>query len=248
MKSLLKSVGTICLLVVSLVLMSCRTGPKAEEDAPSAQVREELQDEISLKADRESLSELRAAIPEEKKQNNDELALLLGLMGEIKLKPSDIQGRYQNLAQKHRKKFRDRVSKLRDQYRREESKRREGFLREQKSLRDDFKHKKADREESKEFFAEQDRRRQEFFANEKDRRKDFESEIQTQSKDFDSYMNEKQKEFSEQLRLYSKRFHEAEKEKSKKTSQQSDPNQALKEFEAMKDKASTPLGAGADGN
>ncbi len=248
MKSLLKSVGIFCLVGCSLVLMSCRTGSSVQESTPSAQVREELEGEISLKADREALSELRAAIPEEKKQNNDELALLLQLMGEVKLKPSDIQGRYQTLTQKHRKKFRDRVMRLRDQYRREEGKRRESFLKEQKELRDDFKRQKSDREQTREFFKDQDRRRQEFFANEKDRRKDFESEIQAQSKDFDSYMREKQKEFSEQLRLYSKRYHESEKEKSKKNSNSSDPSHALKEFEVMKDKASTPLGAGAEGN
>jgi len=210
MKSTFKSIGKFFPL---LILVGCQTAKGPEEAAPSDQVRSELSQEISLKADREELAELRKEIPEEKKQANDELAVLLNLMGEVKLKPSDVQGRVQEIMRERRGEFRKKVTKLRENFRKEEAKRKEKFLKEQKAAREDFKPDKGDRDKTKEFYSGQDERRREFFANEADRRKDFESEIKTQSADFDSYMREKQREFSEQARLYSKRYYELEKEK-----------------------------------
>ncbi|MGE0764170.1 MAG: hypothetical protein AB7N80_12890 [Bdellovibrionales bacterium] len=209
MNSLLKSVGKIFLLVQIGVAAGCKSSPGPDEPAPSVQVREQLETEISLKADRESLAELRKEVPEQKRQANDELALVLQLMGEVKLNPSEVQSRYQRAMQKRRAEFRDKVRQLRETYRREEAKRKAHFLDQQKQSREDFKSQSAKREQVREFYSGQDRERQHFFAGERDRRKDFESEIDTQSKDFDSYMREKQKEFLEQHRLYSKRFREA---------------------------------------
>ena len=210
MNSTFKSIGKFFPLVI---LVGCQSSGVGGGPAPSVQVREELAQEISLKADREELAELRQQVPAEKKEANDELALLLNLMGEVKLRPSEVQARYQSLTLKRRDQFRKKADKLRADFRKEEAKRKEKFLKEQGVARKDFKPPKGDRAASKEFFAEQDHKRREFFDGEKDRRKDFESELTTQSKDFDSYMREKQKEFSEQLRLYSKRFSEVEKEK-----------------------------------
>lgn len=210
MNSTFKSIGKFFPL---LILVGCQTAKGPDEAAPSDQVRSELSQEVSLKTDRDELAELRKEIPEEKKQANDELALLLNLMGEVKLKPSDVQGRVQTVMQKRRGEFRKKVMKLRENFRKEEAKRKEEFLKDQKAARGDFKPDKKDRDKTKEFYSEQDEKRRDFFAGEADRRKDFESEIKTQSADFDSYMRERQKELSEQVRLYSKRYYEAEKEK-----------------------------------
>lgn len=229
MKSLLKSIGNIFPLVI---LVGCQSSPSPESPAPSDQVRTELSGEISLKADREELAELRKAIPEEKRQANDELAVLLGLLGEVKLRPSEAQERYQRLTLKRREQFRKKVAKLREDFRREESRRKDKFLKAHSSARDEFKKGKPERERTKEFYDEQDRNRRDFFSSEQERRKDFESEIQTQSKDFDSYMREKQKEFSEQMRLYSKRFYEVEREKREGAKRKSGAKEAPANLES----------------
>lgn len=210
MNSTFKSIGKFFPL---LILVGCQTPNGSDEAAPSAQVRAELAGEVSLKSDRDELAQLRKEIPEEKRQANDELAVLLGVMGEVKLKPSEVQSRVQNIMHKRRDEFRKKVLKLREDFRKEEARRKEIFLKEQKSARDSFKADKRDKDKTKEFYAGQDVRRREFFANEADRRKDFESETKTQSADFDSYMREKQREFSEQARLYANRYYEMEKEK-----------------------------------
>ena len=213
MNSLLKSVGKIYLSFIFIGMTGCKSSPVPSDPAPSVQVRNDLSPEISLKADREALAELRKEIPEQKRQANDELALVLQLMGEVKLKPSDVQSRFQLTVQKQRTEFRNKVAGLREAFRAAESERKEDFLSEQKAEREKFKSKKAASKIVREFYAAQDRERQAFFANERDRRKDFESEVATQSQDFDSYMREKQKEFAEQQRLYSARFYQVEREK-----------------------------------
>lgn len=211
MNSTLKSVGKYFPLLAMTLIAGCKSSPTPETSAPSVQVREELKDDVSIKADRSPLDEIRKEIPEHKHQTNDELTLVLGLMGEVKLKPSEISARYQTASHKRRTEFRNKVANLRQSFKKEEAKRKADFFKEQKTARAGFD-KKTDRQASREFYARLDSLRSEFFAQERDRRKDFESEITSQSADFDSYMREKQKEFSEQQRLYSRRFYEVEKE------------------------------------
>ncbi len=210
MKSLLKSVGKFFPLMLAAggmaVLSGCKSSPPPNEPAPSVQVREQLQEEISLKADRESLETLRKEIPEQKRQANDELALILQLMGEVKLHPSEVASRFQAATQKRRAAFRAKANRLREDFRKTEARRKSDFLRAQKQERENFKDSSSDRQEISRFHADQSRKSQDFFADERDRRKDFESEIATQSKDFDFYMREKQKEFQEQHRIYTQRF------------------------------------------
>lgn len=215
MKSLLKSVGKIFLLLGLLQQAGCKSSSGPDDPAPSVQVREVLEPEVSLKADREALEKLRAEVPEQKRQTNDELALVLQLMGQVKLKPSEVQARIQQTSQKQRTEFRNKVNKLRADFREAESLRKRNFLEEQKQTREKFKSRSASNKRTREFYDQQDRARQDFFAEERDRRKDFESEITTQSQDFDAYMREKMRELGEQQRLYSKRYYEAQREKKK---------------------------------
>lgn len=196
--------GQICLLVFSLAL-GCMSQEKAAPP-PSAKVREELGQEISLKADRAQLDELRKEIPAEKQQANDELALILKLMNDEKQEPVEVNRRFAYLLQKRRESFTKKSQRLRENYRREENDRRRKFLDAAKKVRDEKLKKKKKGDSHREFLAEQERERQQFFADERDRRKDFEEEMSIQSADFNSYMREKQNEFNQQFELYRQRY------------------------------------------
>lgn len=176
-------------------------------------VKNELDEEMSLKADRDELDSMRKQIPEEKRISNDELALNLQVMNQGTERPEVVHSKFTTLVEKRRSSFRSKVQRLREDYRRLETKRRDNFLNSQKTKRAKFNVQKNSADETKEFFADQDKERQNFFADERDRRSNFESEISAQSKDFDSYMREKLNEFNEQYRLYSKMYSEKRKER-----------------------------------
>ena len=182
-------------------------------EADRKSVHDELDEEMSLKADRDELAELRKQIPEETRVANDELALNLQLMKQGAERPDVVHSKFSSLVEKRRTSFRKKVQKLRDDYRNYETKRRDAFLNSQKLKRSNFNSVKRTTEETKEFFAAQDKARQNFFADERDRRANFESEMTAQSRDFDSYMREKHNEFNEQYRLYSKSYYEKKKDK-----------------------------------
>lgn len=201
------------------ILTSCKTaapdlsGNTVENrEADRQKVQTEL-GEVSLKADRDQLAELRKEIPVDKQKSNDELALYLNLMKQGTEQPNLVREKYNTMVQKKRTVFRIKVARLREDYRRDETKKREEFLREHKNRRDDFTKAKHDSKERTEFFNEQEKIRQRYMADERDKRSSFEGEINAQSKDFESYMRERNNEFNEQFRLYSKQFSEKQKEK-----------------------------------
>lgn len=222
------------LLIVAVLFTGCVTrkrGNPIKEDRQT--VSQELGEEMSLKADREQLADLRKEIPADTQKSNDELALYLNLMKQGTESPQLVREKHQSLVYKQRKSFRDKVTKLRDGYRAEENGRRDRFLAEQKSRRDGFMKRKRDAKETRAFFSEQEKGRLAFFADERARRASFESEIGAQSKDFDSYMRLRQKEFDEQFRLYSKRYSERPKDTKAVTGD---------EFRKLQDAPATPLG------
>ncbi len=191
----------------------CATSTGSSHVDDRKQVEQELSGEMSLKADREQLQDLRKEIPEERRKTNDELALYLQLMRQGTEQPQTMREKFTSIVQKKRQAFRDKVSHLRENYHRSEQKRREEYLSEQKNKRSSFMSTKRKSEETNEFYKDQDRERQAFFAQERERRLAFEAEVSAQSKDFDSYMREKNNEFIEQYRLYSKQFADKAKEK-----------------------------------
>lgn len=197
-------------------------------------VEKTLSGEMSLKADREQLSEMRKDVPKEKQKSNDELALYLNLMKQGTEQPQMVRDKFTVLAEKRRSSFREKVQKLRDNYRRDETKRRDEYLDTLKTKRADYLKSKHKPEELREFFSTQDKDRQSFFADERDRRSSFESEVSGHSKDFDSYMREKMNEFNEQYRLYSKKFSEKPKDKKAVTGDA--------DFKRLDDVPTKPLG------
>lgn len=224
---------------------------KDETGSTAARVNEQL-GEISLKEDRSSVEQYRQNVPAEKKQENDELALLLNLTGELKEKPERIRERFQTVSRKKRDEFRKKSKKLRDDFTREEAKTRDEFLRKMKNEREDFKKTKVDRQANAEFYNEQERNRREFQADQKDKRQEFESAMRAKSTEFDEYMREKTRDFNEQIRLYSQRYQDKlkeEKQKKDPAKSQSDARGSqqskggnLSEFEEMQNIPATRIG------
>jgi hypothetical protein len=202
--------------------VGCAHAPDRDRESDRKTVEKELSGEMSLKADRDELKELRKEIPTERQKANDELALYLQLMKQGTEQPQMVRDKFTVLVQKKRTSFRDKVAHLRDSYHRSEAKRREEFLAEQKDKRDDFMKDKHSSAQTHSFFDTQDRDRQDFFSSERSRRQSFEAEIDAQSRDFDSYMREKTNEFNEQYRLYSKQFSEKPREKNAVTGEGGD--------------------------
>jgi hypothetical protein len=228
------SAGAI--LTLTLCVGCMHPSMQASRDQDRATIQKELSGEMSLKADREALAEMRKGIPAEKQKSNDELALYLQLMKQGTEQPAIVRDKFTVLMEKKRASFRDKVQKLRASYSRSETKRRDEFLDSQKAKRTDYLKSKRKPEEMREFFGEQDKDRQAFFSDERDRRASFEADINGQSKDFDSYMHEKLNEFNEQYRLYSKQFSEKPKDKKAVT------GDAAPDFKQMDKVPTKPLG------
>ncbi len=175
-----------------------------------------VDDKYSLQADRKSMEDLRAQVPNEKKRENDELALTLGLMSETKKSPSDIRSQFDSLLRKKRSLFDKDMTKERENFTKEERKKRDEFMKSQSDQRETFKHEKHGREEQTEFFKNLDEKRSEFFSVERDRRADYESDVRERRKSFDDYAREKQNEFNQEIRAYQKRYDDMKKEERDK--------------------------------
>lgn len=238
----------LLLLAITAQLPACKSRAKKAAQARAEdrqKIQDSLQQEMSLKADRDHLAELRKDIPDEKQKQNDELALFLTLMKQGTEQPNVVRERYNVLVQKRRSAHREKVQRLRNDYRSDETKRREEFLKKQKDKRDAFNKKKRDSKANREFYSEQDKERSRFFADERDRRQSFEAELSAQSKDFESYMRERNNEFNEQFRLYSKQFSERPKEKKAVTGESGSgtpSGSGSRGFDQFKSVPTTPLG------
>lgn len=189
-------------LLVSCSVVSKRPELQDSENKASATLTED----VSLKADRSELADLRKEIPEEIKKNNDELALIFKMISpgqERDEEPSAIRERFNKALRDRRAKVDKELRRRRDQFNKTEKKTRDEFLKNLKESRESFVEKKRSQEERREFFNDQDKSRNEYFAEERDRRKEFESEISAARKEFDDYAREKQNLFNQEYRAYS---------------------------------------------
>lgn len=213
--------------------MSRRPDPEKVRQQDRDQVKRELEQEMSLKQDRESLNSLRTEVPTETRKSNDELALFLNLIKQGTETPQNVREKFNSLVMKKRSAFREKVERLRGKFRDDETRKRETFLRDQQRKRDNYLRRKRDPRDQRDFLADMEKDRQQYFADERARRSSFESEVSAESKDFDSYMRERQKEFDEQYRIYSKKFSEKPKDKKAVTGD---------EFKRLEDSPAAPLG------
>lgn len=261
-----KTISALSVLPALLALtVACSSETKAPDNAyrASQDGRPMVDDKYSLQADRKAMDEMRAGIPPEKKRENDELALILGMMNETKKSPSEVRAQFDTALRKKRSLFDKDITKERETFTKEERKKREDFLKAQRDARETYGHAKHSREERNEFFKDLDGRRTEFFSVERDKRNDFESDIRERRKNFEDYAREKQNEFNQEHRAYTKRYDDLKKQERDNAKEKSssgsgnsssattlnnpyaDEAQALEaEIEAIKQRAGTQLQPG----
>lgn len=196
--------STLFILITLTVFVSCATETK-KEGMPSEKVRAELSKEIRLSGDSQELNELRKSLPDQKRQDNDDLAEYLKKLEVAEKDPDRARNEFNQLIQQRREKFRQKMNSLRDKYSTEERKKREKFNAEQTKKREAIRGKKMKPKESQEAYTQLSEEQKDFYADERLRRKDFESEMQTQLKDFDFMIRERQQAFAEQLRTLKKK-------------------------------------------
>lgn len=201
-------------LALAFVLLSCATNrgrndpPGKKPVAAPATAAVAVPDEVSLKADRSELAELRKGVPSEVRRENDELAFILGLMAKGDEEPGKVRERFNTAVRKRREKTDQDLRKRREEFTRGERKSREDFLKNAREERARFVKTKVDSEGRNRFFGEQDRKRKEFFAGEQDRRKEFESDMSERRKTFEDYIRERTNHFNQEYRAYTTAFYE----------------------------------------
>lgn len=221
MKSIHKSprqiVYVMTLTLLLGVLVQCSTSQTDDKYSWDRQNNESdespaVEHEYSLKSDRSALDELRDQVPEDRRRENDELALVLKDMAGDKTTPSKVRSKFNKVMRRKRNKFRKDMRRHRDNFRDQERERRDKFLEAQKDKREEFKERyKADRDEMNKFYNRIRAERKDFFAEQRERRKEFEEVARQKQKDFDAYLREKRRDFNEEHRAYSKRFYERKK-------------------------------------
>lgn len=189
------------------LLTSCQTeNKKSFADTPI------VQDQYRLKEDREAFAELRKELPDDKKGQNDEKALILNMMSDLKHSPTEIREKFDSLVIKKRDLFQKDMDKHREEYVKKERKDRENFTKMVEFDRKKFIENKHSSDEKSEFFADQDTRRQDFYSDQREKRDEFEANVRDQRKNFDDYIRAKTMEFNQEHRAYSKRYEAFQKE------------------------------------
>lgn len=190
------------LVGVSLFLLpSCQSESKTSSvDAPI------VQDQYRLKEDREAFAEIRKEVPEDKKSQNDQQALILNMMSDLTHTPDEIREKFDSLATKKRDLFQKNMDKHREEYVKKERRDRERFTKKAETDRKKFTEGKRSTEEKLEFFADQDTQRRSFYSDQREKRDEFEANVRDQRKNFDDYIRAKTMEFNQEHRAYIKRY------------------------------------------
>lgn len=192
------------IIAILVFTVSCAS-QKSSEKMPSANVREELGREIRLSDDNKELNNLRKSLPEQKRQDNDDLAAYLNKLQLAERDPDRARSEFTQLVQGRRERFREKMSKIRLDYSSEERSRRELFNQQQNKKREEIRGRKLKARDSQEAYLKLSEEQKDFYAHERLRRKDFEAEVQSQMKDFDFMIRERQQAFNEQLRMMKKK-------------------------------------------
>lgn len=194
------------------LLVSCGTIKTRSNQGEGGQ--QPLVDEkYSLKSDRETLDRLRKDIPEERKVENDESALMESFFVDLKNEPSEIRDKFSNLHRKKREKFDADLKKEREQFNKNEKQMRDKFMEEAKEEREDFLSGNKSSSEKKKFFDEQEVERKAFLAEQREKRDDFEESTREKRKNFEDYNRSKNNEFNSRLRDFTKKRDEEKKRK-----------------------------------
>lgn len=177
---------------------------------PSAPV---VDSQYMLSADRQKLEELRQEIPLEKRQENDEEAVILQLFSEVKRSPAEIRAAFDQMLRTKREKLDRDLRQERENFNLNERRQREEFLKRMTQVREK-QLKTLPRDRRSNFLKDQDAERKIYFSNEHEKRNDFESQIREKRKNFEDYARAKTNEFNAEMRSYQKRFDEMKKKSS----------------------------------
>jgi hypothetical protein len=189
-------------------LISCASNRNTISDDRSTQVP----DELSLRADRSAMENDRKDIPEEKRRDNDELAMVLQMMqAKANQEPGEIRERFNKAVRDRRDKSDKSFRRRREDYDKVERKSREAFLKKMKNERDHYMNAKHSSDDRKEFFDSQEDTRKDYFATESDQRHDFDSKLTEDRQAFDDYVKEKTDQFNEDIRAYTEDFYDRKK-------------------------------------
>ncbi len=179
-------------------------------------------EKYSIAADRKAIEELRKNIPQEKKQENDELAFVLALTNDVKLPPSKVREEFDKVSRKKRELFNKDMQNEREIFNTSEKKKKEEFLKAQDTDKKNFMKQTFTREQKNEFYKDVDAKRTQYFSDEKERRADYESQSREKRKNFEDYYKEKNDTFNQEYRSYSKRYDEMKKQKREQDKLQAD--------------------------
>jgi hypothetical protein len=222
-------VWTFAVYLLGVILIGCSSTSSSRKNIYSeADPNKPLVDsKYSLTADRAKMDEARAAVPPEKKKENDELALILQLTAEVRKSPSDIRSEFDKVVHKKRELMDKDLRREREDFTKKEKKERDAFLKTQSDARESYNKEKHTRDEKAEFYKDQDGKRRDYFADERERRNDFESDIRDKRKNFDDYIREKNNEFNQEYRAYSRRYEEMKKAERAKKEETKTLNQSM---------------------
>ena len=200
--------------LVVLSLLSCSSTDRRNTYRQSDPDRPLVDEKYSLSADRKAMDEYRKEVPESKKLENDEIALVLNLFSDLNRKPSDIRNAFDSALRKKRDLFQKDMSRERESFTKSERKSRDEFLKQMDQERKDFQSRKASKEERQIFYNTQDEKRKDYFSNQKEKREDFESDSRERRKSFEDYAREKRDYFESEYKSFIKKVNEDKKEKS----------------------------------
>lgn len=206
-KSIRMSIGIIFLAPLML-LPGCSSNSKGRVS------KDDLPEQLSLKADRKALEDLRSDVPEEVKIANDEKAYFAELFADPTRQPSKVRETFSRDIRRIRDQFEKSSRKTREAYNSRERKEREAFLDKLRSDREKFSRSKHDQKENARFYSEMDTLRREHFATEREKREEFESLHRQARRDFDDYTRSRQTDFEEQYRNYSRQHAEDQRTKA----------------------------------
>lgn len=208
-----------CLLLGTAVLLSCATGQK-QNAAAHLEVQDDrpINQQYSIKADREELEQVRSSVPEATRIQNDELALVLKLMEGERHSPSEVRSRFNKALRRKQTQFREDMRKARTDFNTRERSERRDFLKRQDEGREEFKASASggNRDARSSFYDGQDAQRKKFFAEARDQRRNFEAEHAQKRKDFADYVKERRSFFNDEMKLYELRYKAAKKERKEK--------------------------------
>ncbi len=203
-----------------------------------------VDENYSLKADREAFEELRKNIPEGQRKENDEAAFMDQLVSDLSRPPAEVRNKFQSMVTKKRNLFSKDMNKAREDFSKKQKDERTDFTAKQKEAREDFAKKKVDSKDRTAFYDKLEAQRKDFYTDQREKSDEFNEEIREKRKNFDDYIRAKTDEFNQLHRDFTKRYDENRKvvADSKKQAEQKRLQQQKdvdKEYESIRNQ--TPI-------